>query len=226
MALAGTIVGSKHDLSVSNNGTNSFAAAAGGTDEICVYCHTPHDALQTRVLWQKVLSTVNMTWDETATKEGTPLPTTAITAATARCSSCHDGVATVGTVNNAPNSGLSMDGALTNIAGNAIVGVGGDFSGTHPIGIPYAGTTGSSASATGADGGYYAATGTGCTSPSGFCTDEATNGAAINLQGTVVTDLTVECSTCHEPHNVNGIAQFLVVDNATQSNLCRSCHNK
>ena len=38
------IANTKHNLSPSSAAGNNKVAAAGGTDEICVFCHTPHGA--------------------------------------------------------------------------------------------------------------------------------------------------------------------------------------
>ena len=51
-AFAG-IANTKHNLGSTGTGTNSF----DGTDEICVFCHTPHGADTTAnpPLWNRIL---------------------------------------------------------------------------------------------------------------------------------------------------------------------------
>jgi len=98
VSAAGTIVGSKHDLSASS-ATNS------GNDEICVFCHTPHNANAdldndgaidsdhpTRPpapLWNRIISTMSaFTMYKSATLnancDATPSPLSLV------CLSCHD----------------------------------------------------------------------------------------------------------------------------------------
>jgi len=125
VSAAGTIVGSKHDLSA------PFATGTG-TDEICAFCHTPHGANAdldndgaidsdhpTRPpapLWNKIITTMSayaMYKSDTlnANCDATPSPLSLV------CLSCHDaamsGLGTIGAVNktdvhflmNEPNRG-------------------------------------------------------------------------------------------------------------------------
>jgi hypothetical protein len=187
----------------------------------------------------------------TSTSTGTALPTT-LRAASKRCLSCHDGSVAIGDVSNAGDGAAGVISGLAGILGltdgsgklidsSFIVGAGGSMGGAHPVSIPYAGQTAyngitSSVPAAwlgGAAGGYYDVTTTGCLSTTGVCTTAPTsdgrNGAAINLIPNVpggTTNVGVECTTCHEPHNKYGYAWFMRVDVENASGLCRSCHNK
>ena len=42
---------------------------------VCTFCHTPHRAVQTRLLWNHTLSQNTFEWDVTTTTGGTPFPT-------------------------------------------------------------------------------------------------------------------------------------------------------
>lgn len=186
----------------------------------------------------------------TKTTTGTALPTT-LRSGSKRCLGCHDGSVALGDVSNAGDGsagvipGLASIVGLTDATGKLIdathmVGAGGNMGGNHPVSIPYAQQTGyngqnSSVPAAwmGAVGGYFAVTTAGCTSPTGVCTTAAAadgaNGAAVNLIPNVAggtTNVGVECSSCHEPHNQFDFAYFTRVDNTVASGLCRSCHNK
>ena len=113
-----TIVGSDHD----------FSGSFGG-GQICVPCHTPHDAYPyaantvDRVLWNHQETTQSFTMYVTlAGNSGTPDGSSLL------CLSCHDGV-------------TAMDNYGGNTGGGAIM-TGGAVKGTdltddHPIGIQY-----------------------------------------------------------------------------------------
>jgi predicted CXXCH cytochrome family protein len=197
---------SAHDLSSSSGSTTGIKSSQ---DQICVFCHTPHKAQSTQLLWNHS-ATANATasWGNdldgvnalTKTTAGTSLPTS-IRSASKRCLGCHDGSVAIGDVSNAgggsAGTGLSL-AAVTGkvdangklIDGTHVIGAGGNMGGNHPISIPYAGQTGynganSQAIADGAIGNYFLVTTAGCTSPSGICTtapaSDGRNGAAINL---------------------------------------------
>ncbi len=136
-----------------------------------------------------------------------------------------------------PNKKIVLETARHLAQERYLVGTGGNMGGNHPVSIPYAGQTGynsitSAATADGALGNYYAPVTTGCTSASGVCTaapaTDGRNGLAINLlrNASGATIYGVECTSCHEPHNKTGYANFTLIDNTVASGLCRSCHNK
>jgi hypothetical protein len=188
----------------------------------------------------------------TKTTTGTNLPST-LRSGSKRCLGCHDGSVAIGDVSNAGDGvagiipGLASIVGLTDASGRLIdaaklIGAGGNMGGNHPVSIPYAGETGynginSSVPAAwigpAVVGGYYNVSVVGCTSPTGVCTTapvtDGRNGAAVNLVPNLAggtTNLGVECSSCHEPHNQYGFAYFTRIDVANASGLCRSCHNK
>ncbi len=80
---AGTIVGSKHDLS-------SYGTAGG---QICIVCHTPHNADVTTVdapLWNHGLTAATYTLYDSPTFTGKPSQTQP-GGVSKLCLSCHDG---------------------------------------------------------------------------------------------------------------------------------------
>jgi predicted CXXCH cytochrome family protein len=180
--LAG-IATTKHNLSTGSTATNRVTA---GTDEICVFCHTPHAADTTAPvpLWNKRLST-GATYTtyaslNSSTIDGEILPTGSISLA---CLSCHDGTQAMDNIINAPGSGgydatgggpnglgytwtgnVTAAGMMTNLP-TTLAMLGTDLSNDHPIGIRYCG------------GGQSTAT------PSGACVDAdfvAPSNAVIN----------------------------------------------
>lgn len=147
------ILGSKHNLSTTGTGNNRFS----GSDEVCVFCHTPHgsDVSAAAPLWNRRISGVTYnTYDSlgTSTLDGKTAPVGSVSIA---CLSCHDGTQAMNVVINAPGSGgyhpagaampgtWNGGGAATQTNGilNAgiIANLGTDLSNDHPVGIQYAG---------------------------------------------------------------------------------------
>jgi predicted CXXCH cytochrome family protein len=154
---AAQISGTKHNLTAATGtGVNKF----DGTQEICVFCHTPHGADTSAVvpLWNRKLAAPASytTYDAlgTSTLEGKTVPVGSVSIA---CLSCHDGTQAMNTVLNAPGSGnynaagFTMAGAWTGanvitsgadagkLAAGIITNIGTDLRNDHPIGIQYAG---------------------------------------------------------------------------------------
>lgn len=96
-AFAATIVGGAHDLST----------AGVGTDEVCVFCHTPHNA---------------------DTLSGTFPLSNRGAYGSAMCMGCHDGTVAYGDMSNPPNSGSA--GTEYSFTGDGQISVGNQ----HPVG--------------------------------------------------------------------------------------------
>jgi predicted CXXCH cytochrome family protein len=183
-----TIVGSKHDFS---------GKAWNTTGEICVVCHTPHNAdasVTDAPLWNHELTTSTFTLYNTATLDATVGQPDA---SSKLCLSCHDG--TVALDNFGGNTG-----GTNFIGGGANLGT--DISDDHPISFTY-----DAALAT-ADGGLYDPT----TTSSGL-------GGTIQ-QDLLIADK-VQCASCHDVHNGSGVAKLLRKSNANSA-LCLTCHSK
>ncbi|PIQ50817.1 MAG: hypothetical protein COW02_17960 [Comamonadaceae bacterium CG12_big_fil_rev_8_21_14_0_65_59_15] len=167
------MLGGRHDFASSSskflykqNGTDGVATNAANTVGLCSFCHTPHSASSTKLLWNRSGPTQAYTWeDATATTGGTTLAIAkAYVGPTAKCLACHDGSVAVGDVGNymgKSRSGASSMNTYTvgllrgeyivdSVTGigtwngtdggakvSKQVGAGGDMSGTHPVGVPY-----------------------------------------------------------------------------------------
>lgn len=249
---------SKHDLS--NSSAAGLKNQEATHNQICIYCHTPHHAQSTALLWNHSPSLqATYSWGNdldgaamTKSSAGTTLPTT-LRSSSKRCLGCHDGSVAIGDVSNAGGGAAGVLSGLANIVGETdasgklinagfLLGSGGSLGGNHPISIPYAGQTGYNSVDSGVPatdvgpavlGGYYDVVTAGCKSPTGVCTSapatDGRDGAAVNLVPNApggLTNVGIECASCHEPHNKFGFAQFTRVDIANASGLCRSCHNK
>jgi doubled CXXCH motif protein len=179
------IANTKHNLSPSGTGENKVTA---GTDELCVFCHTPHaaDTSAPVPLWNKKLpagtgyttyATLN-----SSTIDGKILNVGSISLA---CLSCHDGTQAMDNIINAPGSGgydatggganglgYTWAGARVDATGkmindvNTLAMLSTDLSNDHPIGIQYCGG------------------GQSITTPTGACTDKDFNAPSTgNING-------------------------------------------
>ena len=226
------ITNSRHDLSSTSSQTHKSAQT-----QLCIFCHTPHRAIQQQLIWNHTAVTNPRGWaaGNNLTAEGTTLPAD-ISSESKRCLACHDGSLSIGDVNNVGGGStgtIPLAVQNTILAGYQTATATGtnDMVNNHPVSIPYAsntaaynGITTGVAVATGV-GNYQAATNTSCQSPSGVCTDKATDGVYINLKGTVAA-AGVECGTCHEPHNKYGTNAYFLRVTESGSRLCLACHNK
>lgn len=202
---AGTIVGSRHDLSTA------------GSPEVCVWCHTPHNANQTITapLWNRSVTTATFTLYSSPTMDtnpGTPRPVSLL------CLGCHDGVLSP----DQTGSGQDNKHALLNYhgspdytsdpncerchtdiwgGGERVLVLGTDLSNDHPISMPYPSPA--------QDPGFNQPP-----DP-----QEGWGEGSVRL-----VDGYVECVSCHDVHDPDN-DPFLNQSNAASS-LCLVCHNK
>jgi predicted CXXCH cytochrome family protein len=198
------VVGSMHDLG--SGGAGGFTAT--NTDQVCVFCHTPHQAAAANSqdpLWNHSLSAVaSYGVYGSTTMNAVPTDIGGAVAGAAPvsnlCMSCHDGTVGVGTLYKDPTTG-TPDNSATTISGSALVGT--SLTDDHPVNFTY-----DAALAT-AD--------TELVTPNSATSVDA--GGNIPLFGA-----TVQCASCHDPHDTTN-TPFLVVSNANSA-LCTSCHQK
>ncbi len=108
VASADSIVGSKHDMTV-----GSYAAPGDTTGEVCVYCHTPHNAVDAGVaLWNRFDSAATYDTYDTAGSWSLDATTFALGGSSLTCLGCHDGTVAIDRVANAPGA---QTGPLTQI---------------------------------------------------------------------------------------------------------------
>jgi len=146
------IAHTRHNLGTTPGGTgvNQFS----GTEELCVFCHTPHgsDASAVVPLWNRTLpSPASFTTYDSLGTSTMEARFGAVGSVSIACLSCHDGVTSMSAVINAPGAGTigSADwraGAWTGLnqtggmlAVGAITNLGRDLRDDHPIGIQYGG---------------------------------------------------------------------------------------
>ncbi len=202
IAMAG-ISNTKHNLSNSATPTRTFSSTS--TDEICVFCHTPHNASGTQPLWNKTVTTTGFTTYGN-TLAGTTASAT-VSTTTLLCFSCHDGVTALNTLSNYPGSSTSV---TMNNAGNLMTGyavLDKNLTNDHPVGIVYNEGRASLKTITNI--------------ATGQTTVRVLTASTLSGQNAVSQ---VECSSCHDPH-LDTNPSFLRVANASSA-LCLACHNK
>ena len=205
-ALAVTsIKNTKHDLSTTSTGATTVKST--NYEEICIFCHTPHKAIDqlNAPLWNRSGTDAIVITDyyNSATLDvGISNPAT-VTAAIAvsdakLCLSCHDGASLTNDLANPSNleAGVQPAGLAELLAANpANIGV--DLHDDHPIGMVYADVV--------------------TATPTEFVASPV--GSIKFYDGGVMW-----CSSCHDVHD-NTAAPFLATSNVA-SGLCLACHNK
>jgi len=224
------IANTKHNLTTSGPGTVKLTSSTSptGTEEICVFCHTPHGASSTAggpPLWNKGLPAAGSfttystsTLDSTIDLTGSP---------SLACLSCHDGVSALDNIVNAPGSGGYTPGGANlawTWAGGAdtmpagITRIGTDLTNDHPIGMNYCGYSAAdttSGALTCRDTDFHVTTGTNnnvkfdatkvvwwVQTPPG-ATNPLRDKRDLPLYTRTIASVqgpTVECQTCHDPH--------------------------
>lgn len=120
-AIANTV----HNLSATGRGT----IKATGVGELCIFCHTPHSATQTRGLWNRALPGTTYKLYASSTLEAT---LNQPTGASRLCLSCHDGTLALGSLRVSPRTGPATLPPLT-----GRVSLGADLSDDHPVSFVY-----------------------------------------------------------------------------------------
>jgi hypothetical protein len=239
--------GTKHNLSAAGDGS---ATPSGGTvpvravkatseTQVCVFCHTPHEATSGIVapLWNRQLSGATYTAYTSSSLEADAAQLAAAPGGSSKlCLSCHDGtmaIDKVNVLNGIKNATIAMTSAspVKMPSANAGTGftrnLGVDLSNDHPISFTYDSTL------AGRDGELR--------SPDGALVGNRVRGAVpprLPLENGQM-----QCTTCHDPHlrdktASNGNAKFLRMNrfqvtqpaggafNAASDTICLACHDK
>jgi hypothetical protein len=214
----------KHNLSNQSNNTIKASLSSDGTDQICIFCHTPHSATPDSPLWSRpdpAKLTFNLYGNPLVIGGGLGLDSAGQTSrsqyntaapypngASRMCLSCHDGVTAIGLLND--NTTINMQGATTLSGYNSAI----NLSTSHPVSFVY--NTGVLNDLLG-----YIAPGYGADS--------------YTLPSTAVTPLDgqsrMQCTTCHDPHDDTRASNTLPFwrqdtgNSATDYNVvCDACH--
>ena len=212
-AALATIKNTKHDLSTTHTGQT------GGSNQICIYCHTPHNAAPAIPLWNRTNPTATpfKFYSSPSMKLHRPVANTSTfesTSISLFCMSCHDGgaiggrvLSTGGTALVGNTTGSSTMPALTGdviTTGSAGL-LGTDLSNDHPVNLQMlAGTAG-----------LY--------DPSANTIGNGLTTKLSLFKGTLGNNY-IECGSCHAVHDASQ-GKFLRTSNAN-SKICLACHNK
>jgi hypothetical protein len=153
-AAAAQITNTPHNFTASGGANN--VAETTGTDQICVFCHTPHGSDTTAAvpLWNKTIPSAaayqtynSIAATATSSIDGEIVNVGSVSAA---CLSCHDGTQAMDNMMNAPGSGTGLgvgvsqgytwtDAGTGGVIRNGIANLDQDLTNDHPIGIEYCG---------------------------------------------------------------------------------------
>ena len=167
LAAAADVATTKHNLSVSGPG----AIKATDESQICVFCHTPHNARPISPLWNRRDSGstyVPYTSSTAVAVPGQP------TGSSVLCLSCHDGTIALGEVLSRATS-IPMAGGTTTLPTGA-GRLGTDLSDDHPVSFVYS---------------------AGLASQRGELVNPATLTGAIKLDASGQ----LQCTSCHNAHD-------------------------
>lgn len=264
-ALTGNIANTKHNLSSVRSGTSwgttAFSSGVGtnytsaGSDQICVFCHTPHGA-NTPVaapIWNRsVQPTTAYSMYTMVGTNSTGTPDANRLGMALACLSCHDGTQAMDAMLNAPGSGgFAAIGSFTRAsinnagtasytwAGTPVNGVmasgtaallGTDLTNDHPIGMLYCGGGATDGVATTcSDKDFMPATSGGRNKSIVPVNANAVASESVDLKlyGDTLSNSVVLCGTCHDPHlDVSGTNKTFLRIKSAGSAICLTCHTK
>ena len=191
MAFTQKIAGSAHD----------FSGAGWSGGEICLPCHTPHNADNTvpdAPLWNHAVTSATFTVYNSPTMIETPEQPRS---ASKLCLSCHDGTVAIDSFGGSTGTEF--------IIGEANLST--DLTDDHPVSVYWDHQDGGPGSGPGGGGSY--------------CSN-CHNAHDPDEPGQLpFFDQYVECSTCHNVHNSTGNAHLLRITQAGSA-LCLHCHIK
>lgn len=223
-AFAASIKNSKHDLSSMSGGPNK----SNSVKELCIFCHTPHNAVVNVPLWNRNNPAASSFKLYTASATLTPATKASAFGANSIslfCMSCHDGgalqgrIAYYGGADAGVKSPQYASGAVagTGSAADAITSsakLGTNLTNTHPVAFDYK-------AAVAVDPAFAA-----------YAVNGNNQLTTVNANGATTPRIvffgsnksTVECSSCHAVHDPAN-KPFLRTTKSG-SMICFSCHIK
>lgn len=188
--LDATIIGSAHDFS-----------GLHPDQQICIFCHTPHNAditVTDAPLWNHAVTTQVYELYNSTTMDAT---VTQPAGASRLCLSCHDGTVAV--------DAYGGQAGVIFLGGDVAVGADG-LADDHPVSFTYDDALAAQ------DGELFSPSAT----PSGL---------GGTIQHDLLRGNEMECSSCHDVHNgpaAAAVNDHLVMITQVQSRLCLTCHDK
>jgi len=161
------VADTKHNLSVTGPG----AIKASSEQQICVFCHTPHNSAPMDPLWNHASSGSVYTPYSSSTIFASPGQPTG---ASMLCLSCHDGTVALGNVLS-QSTPINMVGGVTTMPpGKTHLGT--DLSDDHPVSFAYT---------------------SGLATQRGELANPSTLTGPVKLDNSGQ----MQCTSCHDPHN-------------------------
>jgi predicted CXXCH cytochrome family protein len=175
---------------------HDFSGRGWGTTEICIFCHTPHNAKtpQLTALWNHESTAASYTLYSSPTMHQQPEQPRD---ASKICLSCHDGTVAIESY-----GGRTGTHSMT---GDANLGT--DLSNDHPVSVLWDHQTNSGGNSL-------------------WCTNCHLSHSQPSYVGLPFYNGYLECSTCHDPHNKFPAYTKMLRKSLAGSALCQSCHNK
>lgn len=225
-----SIVNSKHNLSASGPG----AIRATSEQEVCIFCHTAHNAGTEQPLWNRNTPVGPYTvYSSTSlqAKPGQPTGTSKL------CLSCHDGTIAIGSVISRDQP-IAMAGGVTTLPPGT-TNIGTDLSDDHPISFRYDADLATRVPKLQQPSSLPLAIKldtnremqcTSCHDPHNdangkFLVMDNSNSQLCNAchrQGTTNVQAHSQCAACHTPHSAPSKALLLVQQTVTDT--CLGCH--
>ncbi|MGE5736240.1 MAG: cytochrome c3 family protein [Acidobacteriota bacterium] len=169
----------------------------GASSAACLYCHAPHSGVGGNTpLWAQTLSSQTYSLYTSTTVQNIAMQPT-VGAVSSLCLSCHDGTIAPGEM--VPSGTVPMTGSMysADVFGAALKS-------SHPISLKTPLVD----------------------SPNLVSSLAATGTTADPLKKVTLINGSVECTSCHEPHNqrIDPISQKFLVRDGSNGQICLSCH--
>jgi hypothetical protein len=217
----------KHNLSnLSSNTIKAQSVENDGTDQICVFCHTPHSATPDSPLWSRpdpatstfpiygnpLVIAGSFGNNPSVQRTNSQYNTAALypNGASRMCLSCHDGVTAIGLLND--TSTINMLGGTTlgdfPLLNSAII----DLSTSHPISFI-----------------YNEAVRLNLTDPGAYDVGSYILPSTLDAIDTPLDGQSrMQCTTCHDPHDDTrdaiGIPFWRQTTGTPYDDVCKACH--
>jgi cytochrome c553 len=233
--------GSMHDIG-SQTGKGYRADDFG---RVCIYCHTPHNAVQANALdpaplWNRAETSAVLTpyvWSAPG-NIAAGLGSDPLIGPSRLCLSCHDGATAADS--HGPTMGTAQGGSGSQVIATASGRAWTDLTGTHPIGFSYpdAFTARTVTELVNPATGVFVGTvGTDTTVANRVASGFLPVASGKKISDTLYNGGLLTCASCHDVHNTNNAKNPTVNNGATPPNyfvwapenasaLCLSCHVK
>ena len=236
-AAAQSIKDSIHDFSATSKGTKWTNTSV---DQICVFCHTPHHAVESNGIWNR--NNPQGAWTMFSSQFYTLTVAASPNRTSTRCLTCHDGSIAIDALVRQPTGFVSstdqgstivalgdvyypgnFQNAQTNWGANIGNSYAGqhrnDLSDDHPVSFTYNAALVAQTAGRGKGGAD------GLVTPAGNGFVDAGKKLPLFTGPNAGVKDQMECSTCHEVHNKTGL-KYLLNDTINGSQLCFDCHTK